>query len=90
MLPTPLRLPDGRIRILLGICDTNTVSRIGWIDLDGRDPSRVLGEWREPILDIGAPGHFDDNGVNPCSVVSMPDGTVRIYYNGYQLQTKIP
>jgi hypothetical protein len=90
MLPTPIRLSNGRIRILLGICDAGTVSRTGWIDVDGRDPRRVLGVSEEPVLDIGVPGHFDDNGVNPCSSVTLPDGSVRLYYNGYQLQTKIP
>jgi hypothetical protein len=90
MLPTPIRLPDGRLRILLGICDTQTVARVGWIDLDEKNPSRVMNVAQEPLLDIGAPGHFDDNGVNPCCAVPMPDGSIRLYYVGYQLQRKIP
>lgn len=90
MLPTPLPLADGRLRLLLASCDKDTVSRIGWVDLDARDPIRVVGVAERPVLDIGMPGRFDDNGVNPCSVVAMPDGSVRLYYVGYQLQTKIP
>jgi hypothetical protein len=89
MLATPVYL-EGRIRLLLGVCDAGTVSRVGWIEVDGRDPTRVLAVAEEPVLDIGEPGHFDDNGVNPCSAVTLPDGSVRLYYNGYQLQTKVP
>ncbi len=90
MLPTPLPLPDGRLRVLLACTDAQTVSRIGWVDLDGDDPRRVVGWAREPVLDIGAPGRFDDNGVNPCSVLALPDGRVRLWYVGYQLQRQVP
>ena len=90
MLPTPMRLSDGRLRILLGVCDANIVSRVGWIDIHEKDPRRVINVAQEPVLDIGSPGHFDDNGVNPCCTVTLPDGSVRLYYVGYQLQRKIP
>ena len=90
MLPTPMRLADGRLRILLGVCDANIVSRVGWIEIHEKDPRRVINVAQEPVLDIGAPGHFDDNGVNPCCAVTLPDGSVRLYYVGYQLQRNIP
>lgn len=90
MLPTPMRLADGRLRILLGVCDANIVSRVGWIEIHEKDPRRVINVAQEPVLDIGAPGHFDDNGVNPCCTVTLPDGSVRLYYVGYQLQRNIP
>jgi hypothetical protein len=90
MLPTPLPPRDGRLRILLASADAGMVSRIGWIELDAADPRRLLGVAERPVLDIGAPGTFDDNGVNPCSAVMMPDGGLRLYYVGYQLQRKIP
>ncbi|WP_207540772.1 glycoside hydrolase family protein [Sabulicella rubraurantiaca] len=90
MLPTPTWLPDGRLRLYLASCDEAIVSRIGWIDLDGRDPTRLVGEAKEPVLDIGPEGCFDDNGVNPSSLVQLPDGRVRLYYVGYQRQVKVP
>ena len=83
MLPTPMRLADGRLRILLGVCESDIVSRIGWIEIHENDPSRIINVAQEPVLDIGAPGNFDDNGVNPCCAVTLPDGTVRLYYVGY-------
>ncbi|MCW8087498.1 glycoside hydrolase family protein [Sabulicella glaciei] len=90
MLPTPAWLPDGRLRLFLASCDEATVSRVGWIDLDGRDPTRIVGQAKEPVLDIGSAGCFDDNGVNPSCIIQLPDGTTRLYYVGYQKQVKVP
>ena len=42
MLPTPLDMGDGRLRIYVAFVDENTVGRIGYVDVDARDPSRVL------------------------------------------------
>ena len=83
--PTPLRLPDGRWRVFVQCRDAHNVGRIGWVDLDGDDPRRVLGWSREPVLDVGAPGHFDDNGVFPTTALALPDGSLRLYYVGFEL-----
>jgi predicted GH43/DUF377 family glycosyl hydrolase len=90
MLPTPMVLPNGRLRLFVASADKHIVSRVGWIDLDGRDPRRILGMASRPALDIGSSGMFDDNGVNPCHIVPMGDGSVRLYYVGYQLQRQVP
>jgi hypothetical protein len=84
MLPTPLDMGDGRLRIYVAFVDENTVGRIGYVDVDARDPSRILEVSDTPVLDIGEPGAFDDNGVNPSSVIRVGD-EVRLYYIGYQL-----
>ncbi len=84
MLPTPLDMGDGRLRIYVAFVDENTVGRIGYVDVDAGDPSRVIEVSNTPVLDIGEPGAFDDNGVNPVSVVRAGD-EVRLYYMGYQL-----
>jgi hypothetical protein len=90
MVPTPIEMPDGGIRLLLGCLDAEGIGRIGWIDLDARDPRRVTGAAEHPLLDIGAPGCFDDNGVVPASAVRMPDGSLRLYFFGFQLLRRVP
>lgn len=85
-----MALPDGRLRLFVASADEHIVSRIGWIDLDGHDPRRVLDVASQPVLGIGKPGMFDDNGVNPSHIVSMGDGSVRLYYVGYQLLRQVP
>ena len=84
MLPTPLDMGDGRLRIYVAFVDQNTVGRIGYVDVAARDPSRVLEVSNTPVLDIGEPGAFDDNGVNPSSIVRVGN-EVWLYYIGYQL-----
>ena len=61
--PTPLRKPDGNLRVYAAFLDSQRVGRVGYIDVDGQDPRRVLAVSQEPVLDIGEPGTFDDNGV---------------------------
>jgi predicted GH43/DUF377 family glycosyl hydrolase len=90
MSPTPLMLPDGRLRLFVACADASTVSRITYLDIDTKDPTKVLYTPDEPVLDVGEPGTFDDNGVNACSVIQLSSGRVRLYYVGYQLQRKIP
>jgi predicted GH43/DUF377 family glycosyl hydrolase len=86
--PTPYRLSDDVLRIYLAFCDENTVGRLGYVDVDPRDPSRVLGVSERPLLDIGQPGAFDENGLLPTSLVEY-DGKLYLYYVGYQLGHKV-
>ncbi len=87
--PTPLLLEaENRIRLYLGMRDEAGVSRVGWIEVDADDPSRVLDVATTPALDVGAPGCFDDNGVVPCAVVRRDDG-IYLYYAGYLLPRQV-
>jgi hypothetical protein len=86
LTPTPLLMGD-TIRVFSGFRDHDGVSRIGYVDVLAADPARVLGVSRDPVLDIGTPGCFDDNGVILGDIV--PDGDrIRMYYVGFQLVAK--
>ena len=82
--PTPVKLDASTIRVFAGMRDAEGRSRVGWVDVDGDEPQRVLGWARAPALDIGAPGEFDDSGVVPCALTQVGD-ELRLYYTGYQL-----
>jgi predicted GH43/DUF377 family glycosyl hydrolase len=86
--PTPYLMRDGAIRMFVGFRDSAGVSRIGFVDLDGANPSRVLRVSGRPVLDTGAPGTFDENGVVPCAVVER-EGQLWLFYAGYQLGQKV-
>ena len=86
--PTPLLRADGTIRVFVGMRTREGVSRVGYVDVDAENPSRVLAVSAEPALDIGAPGAFDENGVVPCAVVER-EGKLYLYYAGYQLGQKV-
>jgi predicted GH43/DUF377 family glycosyl hydrolase len=86
--PTPIRLSNDVLRIYVAFCDAATVGRVGYVDVDARNPSRVLGVSQRPVLDIGPPGAFDENGVVPTSIVEH-GGRLYLYYVGYQLGQKV-
>ena len=86
--PTPYILNEEVIRIYVAFCDDNTVGRIGYVDVSANDPSEILQISEEPVLDIGKPGAFDENGILPTSIVEVDD-KLYLYYVGYQLGMKV-
>lgn len=87
--PTPIWLDDRTLRVYVQCRDEHNVGRIGFVDLDPADPRKVIRESTEPVLDVGSPGSFDDNGVFQTSVVRVPDGRLFMYYVGFELCHRI-
>jgi predicted GH43/DUF377 family glycosyl hydrolase len=83
--PTPHWRRDGTLRLYVQCRDASGVGRIGWLDVDPADPRRVIGHARSPVLDVGEPGCFDDNGVFPTCVTPLADGRLALYYVGFEL-----
>jgi hypothetical protein len=88
-LPTSLALDDERLRVFTAFLDDDLVGRIGYVDVEAANPTRVLGVSQQPALDIGKPGTFDDSGVNPLSLFRR-DGRVWLYYLGWQRALRVP
>lgn len=86
--PTPIRLRPGVIRLYVSFTDDQLVGRVGYIDVDAGNPARIVGISREPVLDIGQSGAFDENGVVPTSIVAVGD-ELYLYYVGFQLGYKV-
>jgi hypothetical protein len=89
MVPTTIQTGDGRIRVFCASCDAENIGRVGYVDVAADDPTRVIGVSEWPVLDIGPPGRFDDNGVTPLSVCRLDDGRLRLYYAGWQLGVRV-
>jgi hypothetical protein len=89
MVPTPFRLTDRVIRVFITCCDAQGIGRPGYVDVLATEPTRVVNRSTQPLLDIGQPGAFDENGVMVCSVVESRPGTLHMYYVGFELGTKI-
>lgn len=87
--PTPYMLNEEVMRIYVGFCDEHMVGRAGYVDVLADDPSEVVGVSEQPVLDVGTPGAFDENGLLPTAVVPLPDGRLYMYYVGYQLGYKV-
>lgn len=85
--PTPLLRGDV-IRVYVGFRDQAGVGRVGFVEVAASNPSHILRVSERPVLDIGVPGTFDENGVVPCALVPRSDG-LYLYYAGYQLGRKV-
>lgn len=88
LTPTPFLISENRIRVYCGFRDNNGVSRIGYVDVSAENPNEVLAVSDKPVLDIGDPGCFDDNGVILGDVVRVGD-EIRMYYVGFQIAQKV-
>lgn len=89
MLPTPILLNNGLLRIYLTFCDKHGIGRVGFVDVLPQNPKEIVQISTTPVLDIGQPGAFDDNGVLQTSIVQLSDGRQYLYYVGFELGTKI-
>ncbi len=89
MIPTPILIAPDRLRIYLTMCDTKGIGRPGFIDVLPEDPSQIIEVSRNPLLDIGEPGTFDENGVLVCSVVKASSEEYLMYYVGFELGHQI-
>jgi hypothetical protein len=89
MMPTPVRWDEDRFRVFYGTTDRNNFGRIGYVDLAVDDPRVILDRSRQPILDIGELGTFDDSGVVPSSYLRR-GGVDYLYYVGFQRAERVP
>ena len=85
--PTPVVLGNC-VRVYCGFRDAKGASRVGYIDLDKKNPSQVLSVSETPCLDLGVRGAFDDSGVVPSAVL-QEENKIYLYYAGYQIPRNI-
>lgn len=82
LTPTPILIGD-TIRVYASFRDASGIGRIGYVDVAASNPSHIIRVSEAPVLDVGQPGCFDDNGIILGDVV--PDGEkIRMYYVGFQ------
>lgn len=88
LTPTPILLNNDAIRVYTGFRDPVGVSRIGYVDIEADNPSKIIKISETPVLDIGQDGCFDDNGVILGDVIRV-DNKIYMYYVGFQLVNKV-
>ena len=88
-MPTPILLNQSTIRVYCAFLDAEKIGRLGYVDVDAECPTIVKMVSPNPILDIGAPGMFDEHGVTPTCIVRNGN-ELRLYYQGWQRLQTIP
>lgn len=87
-MPTVHVLSDV-VRVFFASLDENKFGRVGFADLDRGNLRNVVRMSREPIIDLGEAGTFDDSGVSPSCLVEV-DGRTFLYYVGWQRCERVP
>ncbi len=87
LTPTAFLLNENTIRNYVSFRDTKGTGRIGYVDVDAKNPSKILKISENPVLDIGLDGMFDDNGVILGDLIRVKD-KIYMYYVGFQLVKK--
>jgi len=83
-VPTALYLPDSdQIRIYFAPRNEKGQSIPTYLEVPAADPTTVTYLHDKPILDLGERGTFDDGGIMPCSIVPAEDGSLYLYYVGW-------
>lgn len=88
-LPIPYLLDDNRLRLYITLCDSENRGRLGFVDVNPSNPSEIIDYSREPLLDIGKKGCFDENGVVSTAILEE-NGKIYIYYCGFQKHVNYP
>lgn len=86
--PVPLHLDNDRYRIFFGAYDQIGRGRIFSLELDLKCPQQFSNLVTQPILDIGATGFFDDNGIIPSDVLRVGN-KVYLYTIGFSVKNRI-
>lgn len=82
MLPVVDHVKDDLFRVYFSGRDANNRSKIGFVEIDITNPTKILKLSEKPILDIGSLGSFDDNGVSPTFILNH-DNKKYLYYFGW-------
>jgi hypothetical protein len=82
MLPTPLVMGD-RVRVFYAACDAEMRGRIFFADFEREPPFALIAVSPQPVLDVGAAGSFDCDGVNPSQVFEA-EGRLALLYIGWR------
>ncbi len=87
-IPTVL-VRDDTLRIYFATRPQPGLSLTAFVDVDINEPRRILYLHDRPVLELGKPGMFDEQGVMP-SYVCENDGKVWLYYGGWSRRTMVP
>ncbi len=84
LTPQPFLLNSNTIRIYASFRDSSGVGRIGYLDLNAKNPKEILKISQDPVLDIGEKGCFDDNGLILGEVLRIKN-KIYMYYVAFQI-----
>lgn len=87
--PKAYLISEDVFRIYFSVRDRGNRSSVAYVDIDIKAPTCVQKISLQPFLLPGSVGHFDDCGVIPSCIVSLPSGR-GFYYVGISRAITVP
>jgi len=93
-LPFPLEIDGNILRVYFATRpqkgnDLQYISRSGYVDLNKNNVNQILNISKEPILDLGGTGTFDEFGCMTSSFIRYR-GEIFAYYTGWTRMQSVP
>lgn len=88
--PVVENLSDFDIRMYFNTLGKDGKSRVGFLELDIRNPSKVTRISEKPILTTGELGSYDDEGVSISSILITEEKIRYLYFVGWNLCKTVP
>ncbi|AWI25654.1 glycoside hydrolase family protein [Flavobacterium pallidum] len=89
-VPTAIQINPETIRVYYAPRNQSGKSIPTYFDVSSKDPSKLLYKHDKAILDLGALGTFDDDGIMPCSAVRISENCIYLYYVGWNPSVSVP
>ena len=88
-LPFADQITNNNYRIFFSSRNLDNRAQVGYLDIDIKQPNKILNLSKNPILSIGELGSFDEHGVMGSSLVNFK-GKKYLYYIGWNTGISIP
>jgi hypothetical protein len=88
--PVPYLTQAGRLFLYVTARDAENRSHPFRMELDAGNPTQVIGIDPAPLLELGGPGTFDSRGIMPSCACLAPDGSLFLYYIGWNVPSDAP
>lgn len=88
-IPVVDEVRTGVLRIYFGTRDEKGRSHTSYLEVETAQPQRILYVHDQPLLALGRPGTFDDNGIMPAWIVNYEHNKY-LYYIGWNPKVTVP
>jgi predicted GH43/DUF377 family glycosyl hydrolase len=93
-VPTPIRI-DNIYRVYFATRyypknDLNPISSIAYIDVDRNNLKNIVSISKNPVLNSGKSGSFDEFGQMPADIIKIDDNLHLMYYTGWSRSESVP
>lgn len=83
------RLKADEYKIYFSSRDKKNRSLTGWVKIDMHNPLKIKSISTKPILALGKPGFFDEDGIMGCQILNIK-GKKYLYYIGWNKAVNVP